>query len=235
MNPIQVQIIRRPNNSFFKACVDSLQHEPIDLVVSDYGSHLDTRLKFIEGATAPYVFLMDDDDEVVPGIFAKLLTALELSPDAIGAYSYEEFIDAAGNTTGAAPHFNRKFDPKYAASTYHFPRAWILKTDAAQAAASFIRTNKVSDYIYPEATVAVLAGLCGEWVEVDEIGYRYRQHAGGLSATMPHQWYRVASTNLIVGARDLIEATAADTGYIGRQGELMRLDEAEELTKTGYV
>jgi hypothetical protein len=50
---------------------------------------------------------------------------------------------------------------------------------------------------------------------------------------MPHQWYRVATTNLIVGARDLLTAMAVDTGYIGgiEATEIW----VDERAKTGYV
>lgn len=199
---VQVQVIKTPHRErFLSECLDSMHLEPIEVVLTDFGHHLTNRLDFIDTATADFISFVDDDDVIVPGIFQKLLDVM--TDDAVGAHSHEALITVDGKPL-SPPNFNHAFSVERALIEYHFPRVALLRTEVAKEVSRFIRNQapETWQYLYPEHVVLVLAGLVGGWVELPEVGYLYRQHAGNIKHSMPHSYLQVGTKNLVLGAQE---------------------------------
>lgn len=206
-NRIQVQVIAVPGReSFRQQCLESLSREPVTVDVYSYGSHLQTRLDFIDAATCEYVSFVDDDDIVVEGTFGKLLAMVDSAELkwVVGAHSHEAYIDSDGNLTGVPAIYNLPFDLEGALVHMHLPKACILRTDIAKEVSKFIRSQSEFEraYLYPEFTICALAGLLGAWLELPEVGYLYRQHVNNSTRTMPHSNFRSFTRKLVLRAKD---------------------------------
>lgn len=212
MSNVQVQVIRTPGRDhFLRECVESLAGEGIVVEVDKFGPHLITRLDFIDRAVEDYVAFVDDGDLVVPGTIGKLVSMLsEADPEVVvGAHSHEALISVDGERLRTPVTYNQAFNLDAALGQFHFPRVSVLRTDIAKEISRFLRQQPVAVqwYLYPEFTISVLAGLVGEWLELPEIGYLYRQHPGNLVNTLPHSWYRAATKQLLRRAEVAFKAT----------------------------
>jgi hypothetical protein len=193
MNRTSVQIIRVPGRDvFLEECLHSLCTEPVAVMLDNLGAHLATRLDFIDNAVTEFVSFVDSHDLVVPGVFEKLYMLLDTAePDtAVGAYSHEIQIKVDGSPY-PIEHLavNVPFQIDTALTVFHFPRVYILRTDVAQQVSKLLR-NAPETYIYPEFTVAVLASLVGQWLELPEAGCKHRIYSGGIVNTMSHSWFK---------------------------------------------
>lgn len=203
-NRIQAQIIRTPGREDYLAeCLDSLKGEPLDIVLDDFGPHLETRCRFIESATTEFVTFIDDDDAVKKGTCDKLLSAYDAGDVEyqVGVHGYEKHF-GEHITSPTELVFNHPFDFDRSIKEFHFPRVALLRTDVAKEIVKFIRTLPPISEVYPEFLINTSAGLLGKWVCVPEVGYGYRQHKSNWVATAPHDTYRSTTKKLLLSIKE---------------------------------
>lgn len=198
MNQIQVQVITKPERALFYAkCLESLVNEPVDVVKCEYGPYMETRLAFIESATAPFISFVDDDDMVMTGVYSSLLSAV--TSKHVGAHGHEVKVAEDGVIITDQLSFNTAYTLDGLLARCHFPRPVIVRTEVAKQAAAYIRAQPqgVIDLLFPEVALFGLCGLCGDYAEVTGHGYFWRQHSGNRHRTQPNAW-RVATTRQLL-------------------------------------
>jgi glycosyltransferase involved in cell wall biosynthesis len=212
---IDIHILHIPNRDILSdECLASLKDEKDTAVIIERTENiLNARLRVIENSQAEFISFVDDDDEVVPGIYAKLIAALEDKPEYVGAHAWEITTDEHGTPIWPAKHaLHAPFDLLTAMTTYRYPRPFILRASVAKSIAEFMRAlpaERTLD-LYVDFTIFALASLIGPWHQVPEVGYLYRQHRGNTWAHQSHAWMRNATKMLLMeAATALTEATNA--------------------------
>jgi hypothetical protein len=168
------------SSPWIEQCLASLDGEPINLrrvsaVTQSTGT---ARMMGFSQGDAPLVSLVDPDDEIVPGAFGACLQALEEHQDAVGAYTDEELVDERG----------RHIRPGKSTGTGPWNLAWQLSHVSGIHHLTVMRRGVVERYLSPLCTWHILelhqlyAALArhGPWIHVPRLGYRWRQHPGGI-------------------------------------------------------
>lgn len=168
------------SSPWIQQCLASLDGEPINLnrVSAVAGSTGRARMMGFSQGDAPLVSLVDPDDEVVPGAFDACLEALTEHPEAVGAYTDEELVDERGHHIRAGMSTN----------TGHWKRGWQLSHIGGIHHLTVMRRGAVERclHLMPQWHILELYQLYaalashGPWIHVPRMGYRWRQHSGGV-------------------------------------------------------
>lgn len=163
-------------DSWLDEAVDSLSEEPVNifLVEGVIGHSGKGRAKGFSKGNSKYVSFMDDDDLVEKGAVRKLIDLLEDTPEAVGAFSLSDHMDADGNITGSF----RKSE--------QIPELSEWKETDAQRVHQLIvyRREFVEKYLHiieqenrhPDIVLNRLVGSHGPFVCLREVGYYWRIH-----------------------------------------------------------
>lgn len=140
------------------------------------------RAEAFRHGSAPYVGFADDDDRVITGAVSACVAALEANPDAVGAYTDEQYLDESGRVirTPTAQDLARPWSlHAHVSDVLHVHHLWIARRASvlryAEDAARFrVRTGWI---------LTALMAQDGPWVKVPMVGYQWRHHHGGAHHT----------------------------------------------------
>lgn len=151
----------------------------------------------------PYVAFLDSDDLYEPDALAVLVEALELRPDAVGAYGLADYIDENGDPVHPGLHPRRQQDRR----AVHGWRLRDIPPDAEATFASIVAYGS----IWPPAValqrldhVNAVGGFDPSFASQEDWEFYVRITRRGPYVTIPRRlaWYRRHSANL-TGQHDL--------------------------------
>lgn len=181
---IDVVITTLPDTdrTFFARCLDSLANEPVGVHFVNglkgcigYG-----RAESLKAGFAPYVAFVDPDDEIVPGIFAKLEAELFDNPAMV--YTDEHLIDAGGKFIRTGWSRDPSFADSFPLHHRELLTDWqnggylhhlcVFRRDIALQFAEQLRSLHVN----AEGFLSQHMLLNGKVKHLKELGYKWRQH-----------------------------------------------------------
>ena len=161
----------------------ALDNEPVSVRILEHrpGNIRDARIEAYKAAQTEYVGYADPDDAIVPGVFQKLLDAIQ--PEHCGAFckQYLGSINSRGLTPSEYPKaWSLEWHAKGASHTV-MP-AFIARREAYLAACEHV--DVIPAIWGQDRAIAMLASEYGDWLLVDTYGYVWRRTGENISQIM---------------------------------------------------
>lgn len=185
MNSLEIHItINHEDEASLALTLRSLEPAKITVIVEKEvttNKLLESRLRFIEQAQSPYVCLLSPGDVLPENMLDKLIILIEDS-------NPENYVGACV--------YSGSVNPYQLMADYNFPKPWVMQTKIAQLIVAFLRNQpkERTQFIYVDHTIAVIAGMLGEWAELHEPGCAPLP----LSHEIVHDWYRSNTKSLLL-------------------------------------
>ena len=162
------------------AMLAQLRAEPVNIQarVAQPGQLTEARIASIRCGSAPLVAWVDDDDQLTPGVFSRLLVELDKHPEACGVFSTEAQV-RAGRVTAVNP-----------APTEVWTQANMLDRHPFVHHVAIMRRSLVERHLeeiraFPRVGDQLLMWLVsrhGPWLHVPIVGYRWNRDGQQVTA-----------------------------------------------------
>lgn len=182
-HPIDTHVLihhSRSRPQWLEQCLASLENEPTNVVlVDDPSTNVgEVRAIAMREGSAPFLSFVDDDDWVIPGVFAECLAHLEDEPGLVGVYT--NFADVDVDTGRASPPYRKKpWNPR-TQLTHPFE---VLHVHVYRRALTMPYLDGLARW--PTLEESWLMGKLaahGDWRHIPFDGYRKRLHGFGAGA-----------------------------------------------------
>ena len=164
------------------AVLAQLAAEPVNLHIAPArpGRISAARAAAIRAGSAPYVCWVDDDDQIAPGIFSRLLAALEQNPEACGVYCREARVDVSGRVLGVSPPAGWRWSIDDMIDQH--PRVHHIAVMRRETVLPLLDAMQRWPMVGDQWLIWMQAQF-GPWQLLDEIGYTWRRHAAQVTAS----------------------------------------------------
>ena len=163
--------------------IAALEKEPVSIRICDHveGNIRDARIAAYKAAQTEYVGYVDPDDAIVPGVYQKLLDAIQT--EHVGAFckQYRGSIHSIGLFPFSYPD---KWSLAWHAKgeTHTVMPAFIARREAYLKACEHV--DVIPDIWGQDRAIAMLASAYGDWELVDHFGYVWRSTGENVSKLM---------------------------------------------------
>ena len=163
------------------AVLAQLAAEPVNLHIAPArpGRISAARAAAIRAGSAPYVCWVDDDDQIAPGIFSRLLAVLEQNPEACGVCCREARVDVSGRVLGVSPPAGWRWS--VADMIDQHPLVHHIALMRRETVLPLLDAMQRWPMVGDQWLIWMQAQF-GPWQLLDEIGYTWRRHTAQVTA-----------------------------------------------------
>jgi hypothetical protein len=174
-NLVDVHIIVGNKEKWLPECLESLEHQPINIHFVDRieGNVAKAREIGFSKGTCEYVSFVDPDDLVYPGVFIKCLGEIWQNPSCVGVYTNDMLIDEQGQFIGYGWGMNQEpfdemgFPPELTNGIHHLR---VFKREAVN------KCLPLKHKMIPEPLLNTEIQNHGRLIHIPVIGYKWRMH-----------------------------------------------------------